>query len=193
MMKNVQKKTGVIVKLQKREHGILIGGTRQEVQQAVLNIKSSMKQDGQDKSNLVTQDSEFERTGFTKEKPIWAYYRRNFKGQKPPMKTRKKCIRGKGNSQKVSGNPCPICRLYLAGEYELDYKDVDLLEQFISPHTGEIFDSAKTGVCRHQQKNLIDVIQTAKNYGLLHYTIPGPRSIQKPIQHAKIPVNVRLK
>ena len=30
--------------------------------------------------------------------------------------------RGKGEMQIVSGNPCPICRLYLASGYKLDYK-----------------------------------------------------------------------
>lgn len=35
----------------------------------------------------------------------------------------------------VTGNPCPICR----DEYlVVDYKNTDLLKQFISPHTGEI-------------------------------------------------------
>ncbi|CAJ1083622.1 28S ribosomal protein S18b%2C mitochondrial [Xyrichtys novacula] len=38
--------------------------------------------------------------------PVWAGYRRNHKGGIPPQKTRKTCIRG----DKVSGNPCPICR-----------------------------------------------------------------------------------
>lgn len=66
------------------------------------------------------------------DQPVWVPYRRNFKGQHPPLKTRKTCIR----AGKVStGNPCPICR----DEYlVLDHNNVDLLNQFISKHTGEV-------------------------------------------------------
>lgn len=64
--------------------------------------------------------------------PVWVQYRRNFKGQFPPSKTRKTCIR----AGKIStGNPCPICR----DEYlVLDHNNIDLLKQFISQHTGEV-------------------------------------------------------
>lgn len=66
------------------------------------------------------------------DQPVWAQYRRNFKGQFPPLKTRKTCIR----AGKIStGNPCPICR----DEYlVLDHNNIDLLKQFISEHTGEV-------------------------------------------------------
>lgn len=66
------------------------------------------------------------------EKPVWVQYRRNFKGQYAPLKTRKTCIR----AGKIStGNPCPICR----DEYlVLDHNNIDLLKQFISQHTGEV-------------------------------------------------------
>ena len=66
------------------------------------------------------------------DQPVWVQYRRNFKGQFPPLKTRKTCIR----AGKIStGNPCPICR----DEYlVLDHNNVDLLKQFISKHTGEV-------------------------------------------------------
>lgn len=199
MMKHIKDKTGVIMKAIDGKDGekrlkILIGGTRHEVQQAMFYLKSSVDQDSSTQRLILLQDEKIEQQySSRKEKPIWAYYRRNFKGQKPPMKTRKKCIRGKGESQIVSGNPCPICRLYLAGEYKLNHKDVDLLSQFISPHTGEVFEASKTGVCRYQQENLVTAIQTSKDYGLLPYSIPGPRSIAKPAKHAEIPVNVRLK
>lgn len=66
------------------------------------------------------------------QQPVWVQYRRNFKGQFPPLKTRKTCVR----AGKIStGNPCPICR----DEYlVLDHNNVDLLKQFISKHTGEV-------------------------------------------------------
>uniref|UniRef100_A0A4W3GKI4 Small ribosomal subunit protein mS40 n=1 Tax=Callorhinchus milii TaxID=7868 RepID=A0A4W3GKI4_CALMI len=43
---------------------------------------------------------------------------------------------------KVSGNPCPICR---DPKIHVDYRNVKLLEQFISPHTGQMYDPTRTG------------------------------------------------
>jgi small subunit ribosomal protein S18b len=66
------------------------------------------------------------------DQPVWVPYRRNFKGQIPPKKTRKTCIR----SGKIStGNPCPVCR----DEYLILHpNNTELLKQFISPQTGEV-------------------------------------------------------
>lgn len=66
------------------------------------------------------------------DQPVWTQYRRNFKGQHPPRKTRKTCVRA---GLIATGNPCPICR----DEYlVLDHNNVELLKQFISPYTGEV-------------------------------------------------------
>lgn len=66
------------------------------------------------------------------DRPVWELYRRNFKGGFAPQKTRQTCIRGGLIS---TGNPCPICR----DEYlVLDYRNLDLLNQFISPHSGQV-------------------------------------------------------
>ena len=68
------------------------------------------------------------------DQPVWIQYRRNFKGLYPPSKTRKTCVR-KGIIS--TGSPCPICR----DEYlVLDHNHIDLLKQFISPHTGKVKD-----------------------------------------------------
>nr|XP_033772810.1 28S ribosomal protein S18b, mitochondrial isoform X2 [Geotrypetes seraphini] len=99
------------------------------------------------------------------EQPVWTNYRRNHKGGIPPQKTRKMCIRG----DKVCGNPCPICRDQKLG---VDYRNVKLLEQFISPHSGSILDATQTGVCRKQQKNLTNAITQARDHGLLSFHIP---------------------
>lgn len=63
---------------------------------------------------------------------VWELYRRVHKGQFPKTKTRKTCIRG----QVIAvGSPCPICR----DEFlVLDYRNLQLLKQFISPYTGEV-------------------------------------------------------
>lgn len=63
---------------------------------------------------------------------VWVQYRRNHKGLFPRRKTRKTCIR---QGHISTGNPCPICR----DEFLiLDHRNLDLLNQFISPHTGEV-------------------------------------------------------
>ena len=47
--------------------------------------------------------------------PIWTKYRRNFKGQRLPLKTRETCIR---QERITTGSPCPICRdEYLVIDY----------------------------------------------------------------------------
>lgn len=66
------------------------------------------------------------------ERAVWEEYRRNHKGPFAPRRTRRTCVR-KGLIS--TGNPCPICR----DEYLLlDHRNLQLLQQFISPHTGEV-------------------------------------------------------
>ncbi|CAL9691130.1 unnamed protein product [Knipowitschia caucasica] len=74
--------------------------------------------------------------------PVWKGYRRNHKGGIPPQKTRKTCI------------------------------NVKLLEQFISPYTGVVYDPSKTGVCMKQQKKLTEAIAASRDHGFLPFQIP---------------------
>lgn len=63
---------------------------------------------------------------------VWEGYRRVHKGNIAPKKTRESCIRFK---VVTTASPCPICR----DEYlVLDHRNLDLLKQFISPHTGQV-------------------------------------------------------
>ncbi|XP_062978341.1 small ribosomal subunit protein mS40 [Elgaria multicarinata webbii] len=96
--------------------------------------------------------------------PVWFGYRRNHKGQIPPQKTRKTCIR----RSHVCGNPCPICR---DQNLLLDYRNVKLLEQFICPHTGIIYHPTRTGVCMKKYKHLTTAIEQARDIGLLSVAI----------------------
>ncbi|XP_072331433.1 small ribosomal subunit protein mS40 [Scyliorhinus torazame] len=98
-------------------------------------------------------------------RPIWADYRRNHKGAIPPQKTRKTCIRG----DKLSGNPCPICR---DPKIQVDHRNVKLLEQFICSHSGTIYHPTRTGVCMKQYKKLTKAVQDAKDHGLLAFQVP---------------------
>ncbi|XP_068205032.1 small ribosomal subunit protein mS40 [Palaemon carinicauda] len=98
--------------------------------------------------------------------PVWKKYRRNFKGQFAPKKTRRTCIR---NGQISTGNPCPICR----DEYlVLDYQNVDLLNQFISPFTGEILPYFQTNICRRKHQALMIAVEKARDHGLMTFDVP---------------------
>lgn len=66
------------------------------------------------------------------DKLVWEGYRRVHKGGISPKLTRESCIRFR---VVTTGSPCPICR----DEYLiLDHRNLELLKQFISPHTGEV-------------------------------------------------------
>ncbi|CAG2122557.1 unnamed protein product, partial [Medioppia subpectinata] len=57
---------------------------------------------------------------------VWQLYRRNFKGQFSPFRSRDNCII---DNYIYTSNPCPVCR----DEYlVLHYTNMDLLNQFIN-------------------------------------------------------------
>ncbi|XP_011568996.2 28S ribosomal protein S18b, mitochondrial [Plutella xylostella] len=100
------------------------------------------------------------------ESPVWFLYRRNHKGGFAPRKTRKSCVR---NGMISTGNPCPICR----DEYlVLHHQNTNLLEQFISEHTGQVLDAFKTGLCQKKHKELLVAIERAWDQGYLTYDVP---------------------
>ncbi|KAH8289994.1 hypothetical protein KR018_006339 [Drosophila ironensis] len=97
---------------------------------------------------------------------VWTQYRRNHKGMYAPRKTRKTCIR---QGRISTGNPCPICR----DEYlVLDYRNTELLEQFISPHNGDVLSYSKTGLCQKSHLRLRVAVQQARDSGYLTYDVP---------------------
>ncbi|XP_018337070.1 PREDICTED: 28S ribosomal protein S18b, mitochondrial isoform X2 [Trachymyrmex septentrionalis] len=98
--------------------------------------------------------------------PVWKMYRRNFKGQIPPRKTRKTCIRG---GQISTGSPCPICR----DEYLVfDHRNVKLLEQFINKYNGSVLSYSKTNICQRRHKQLLIALAKAKDYGTITFDLP---------------------
>ncbi|XP_022662962.1 28S ribosomal protein S18b, mitochondrial-like [Varroa destructor] len=101
--------------------------------------------------------------------PVWTNYRRNFKGQYAPPKTRRSCIIFAPDPYTNTGNPCPICRdEYLVVHYE----NTKLLKQFISPYTGVVLEPKRTGVCRRVQFNLELEIMKAYDLGLIEFDVP---------------------
>ena len=62
------------------------------------------------------------------------------------------------------------CRFTAEGIKEIDYKDLDLLRQYIS-ETGKIVPSRITGTSARYQRQLARAIKRARYLGLLPYVI----------------------
>ena len=101
---------------------------------------------------------------------IWQGYKRNFKGQFPPENPRRTCIRCAGH--RISGNPCPLCQMQLKSNYNVHFTDVQILEQFICPHTWEVLSHKVTGICRKQHRQIEAAVKKARDYGYLPLTLP---------------------
>lgn len=61
-----------------------------------------------------------------------------------------------------------VCAFCVAGEKEIDYKDVAKLRKFIT-EKGKILPRRQTGVCSHHQRKLALAIKRARNMALLPY------------------------
>ena len=61
-----------------------------------------------------------------------------------------------------------VCAFCVAGEKEIDYKDVAKLRKFIT-EKGKILPRRQTGVCAHHQRKLAIAIKRARNLALLPY------------------------
>lgn len=118
--------------------------------------------------------------------PVWLGYRRVHKGGLAPRLTRQSCVRF---HVVTTASPCPICR----DEYlVLDHRNLDLLRQFISPHTGQVrfprsIPSALnhlshlppqvepfsvTGLCQRQHRTLLIALERAYDLGWLTFEVP---------------------
>lgn len=100
---------------------------------------------------------------------VWQLFRRNFGGQFyiAPANTRISCVGDDGFIK--YGQACPICR----DEYlVLHHKNVKLLKQFISPHTGQVLPPRKTNLCQVKHEELLIALYKAKDYGTLPFHMP---------------------
>ncbi len=61
-----------------------------------------------------------------------------------------------------------VCAFCVAGEKEIDYKDVAKLRKFIT-EKGKILPRRQTGVCSHHQRKLALAIKRARNVALLPF------------------------
>ncbi|XP_032220530.2 30S ribosomal protein S18 [Nematostella vectensis] len=62
----------------------------------------------------------------------------------------------------------------------IDYKNVRLLSQFISSHSGRIYNRRVTGLCDKKQKEITNAIKRARAIGLMPVTMKHPEFHNDP-------------
>jgi small subunit ribosomal protein S18 len=94
--------------------------------------------------------------------------RNNTDGQVAPNNAREHLIPNTVLFNKIptSGQKTQRCPLCIKTAPELDYKNVDCLQKFIS-EKGRILPARLTGVCRKHQRKLTRAIKLARTIGLL--------------------------
>ena len=128
---------------------------------------------------------------FEDEKLVWHGYKRNYKGQYAPLKPRRKCIRCGGKL--LSGNPCPLCQMKLNSNYDVCYTDINILKQFICPHTWNILDPYVTNICRQQHRAVEAAIIKARQFGYLPFTLPLHSDEHRKYTPAGVPTDRKIK
>ncbi|CAB3990320.1 28S ribosomal S18c, mitochondrial [Paramuricea clavata] len=64
---------------------------------------------------------------------------------------------------------CLLCPKH--GDISINYKNVRLLSQFVSPHTGRIYSKVATGLCQLKQNEIKRAIRRARSLGYMPYTM----------------------
>ncbi|XP_004703298.1 28S ribosomal protein S18c, mitochondrial isoform X1 [Echinops telfairi] len=78
------------------------------------------------------------------------------------------------NPYKEPLKKCLLC------EKRVDYKNVQLLSQFISPFTGCIYSRHITGLCGKKQKEITKAIKRAQIMGFMPVTYKDPAYLKDP-------------
>ena len=132
-----------------------------------VSWKTKKTQDGRDRSRKIPVElsmAYLESPGYKEtygDKKVWELYRRNIAGRRTASPTRKACVI---DGRIETGNPCPICR----DEYlVVDYRNINLIKQFITEYNGKVLGWQTTHVCQEQFKNLMVAIEKARDYGYL--------------------------
>ncbi len=68
--------------------------------------------------------------------------------------------------KKRTNKPCPFCK---DPDKYIDYKELNMLEQFLS-YRGKILPRRVTGVCAKHQRKLTNAIKIARNLALLPFS-----------------------
>nr|XP_057912141.1 28S ribosomal protein S18c, mitochondrial [Doryrhamphus excisus] len=78
------------------------------------------------------------------------------------------------NPYKAPDKGCVLCNV------TVDFKNIQLLSQFISPHTGRIYGRHMTGLCGPKQKAISKAIKKAHAMGFMSVTHKHPQLMRDP-------------
>ncbi|MBN3311876.1 RT18C protein, partial [Atractosteus spatula] len=78
------------------------------------------------------------------------------------------------NPYKEPPKKCILCGI------AVDYKNVQLLSQFVSPHTGRIYGRHITGLCGKKQREISKAIKQAHHMGFMPVTLKDPAFLKDP-------------
>ncbi|KAJ8393979.1 hypothetical protein AAFF_G00055120 [Aldrovandia affinis] len=78
------------------------------------------------------------------------------------------------NPYKEPAKGCVLCNI------TVDYKNVQLLSQFVSPHTGRIYGRHITGLCGQKQRDISKAIKKAHHMGFMSVTLKDPTFLRDP-------------
>ncbi|XP_056346807.1 28S ribosomal protein S18c, mitochondrial [Oenanthe melanoleuca] len=78
------------------------------------------------------------------------------------------------NPYKDPPKRCVLCGI------DVDYKNVQLLSQFVSPYTGSIYGRHITGLCNKKQKEITKAIKRAHVFGFMPVMFKNPQFLTDP-------------
>ncbi|KAI1881994.1 hypothetical protein AGOR_G00246020 [Albula goreensis] len=78
------------------------------------------------------------------------------------------------NPYKEPVKGCVLCNI------TVDYKNVQLLSQFVSPHTGRIYGRHITGLCGKKQREISKAVKKAHHMGFMSVTLKDPAFMRDP-------------
>lgn len=78
------------------------------------------------------------------------------------------------NPYKEIPNRCILCGV------NIDYKNIQLLSQFVSSHTGRIYGRHITGLCGVKQRAIAKAIKKSQAMGFMSVTHKHPQFMKDP-------------
>ncbi|XP_005999428.1 28S ribosomal protein S18c, mitochondrial [Latimeria chalumnae] len=78
------------------------------------------------------------------------------------------------NPYKEPPKKCILCGI------AVDYKNVQLLSQFVSPYTGRVYGKHITGLCGKKQREISKAIKRAHTMGFMPVTLKDPAFLKDP-------------
>ncbi|KAL4617268.1 hypothetical protein GN956_G21062 [Arapaima gigas] len=99
---------------------------------------------------------------------------RSLSSASPEMKSSDDLPIKMDNPYKEPPKGCILCNI------TVDHKNVQLLSQFVSPHTGRIYGRHITGLCGRKQREVSKAIKKAIHMGFMSVTLKDPSFMKDP-------------